>query len=216
MIITERIKNGRVVIPDKIIDELRIDIISPKYKSGDRLVEEEISKRYGVSRGSVRTALKELESEGLIRFLPTGRKEVVGFSRKQACEIYDLRWLLENRAVEILLEDSSISYAPMLNVLEEIRSAIESQNDIDWFAMDIRFHQSLILSTGNRPLLLAWEANVNVMYALMQLYMVQSFEGYTTGFYDQHRELFQLIVARDVRVMPILREHILSARPCPD
>lgn len=213
MIITERILQGRNILPDKILDELRMDIISQKYAAGERIIEENLSRQYGVSRGSVRSALKELETEGLIRILSNGRKEVVGFSKKQASEVYDLRWLLENHALNIILQSDDIRLSPMINALERMEEPDIDDEEVDCFAADIQFHQALMVSCGNRPLIKAWETNMNTMYALMKLYMVQSFDGYKTGLHAQHKEIFQLIAARDNQVIDVLKEHIMSACP---
>lgn len=210
----ENFSGNRLITPDRILDGLRMDIVSQRYKQGDRIVEAEISQKYGASRGSVRTAIMELESEGLVRILPTGRKEVIGFSRKQAQDVYDLRWLLESRAVEIALSEETMSLAPMVQVLEQIELSSKAEPaDVDWFRLDIQFHQALVMAARNQPLLMAWKTNINVMYALMQINMVQSPEGYREGFYKQHKEIFSSIAAHKEEVIPMLREHIMSARP---
>lgn len=210
----EIVSNGRLITTDRILDGLRVDIVAGRYRQGDKIVEEEISRQYNVSRGSVRAAIMELESEGLIRVLPNGRKEVVEFSTKQAQDIYDLRWLLENRAMEIALETESMNLVPMLDVLHQIEACENaSAEKNDWFMLDIQFHQALVMAANNNPLLVAWKTNISVMHTLMKLNMVQSFEEYRKGFYQQHKEIFGYIVAHSKEVFPLLREHIMSARP---
>lgn len=210
----EKFDGSRIISPDLIIDNLRISIISGKYQAGDRIIEEDISKQFCVSRGTVRSAIKELEKEGLIRILSNGRKEVIGFTSKEARDFYDLRFLLENRALETVMSDSGIYLTPMVETLQKCEQKIsELSSDADRFEMDIQFHQSLVMLARNRPLLMAWRTNMGVMYSLMKLNMVQTLEDYKSSFLYQHKQIFQMIVNRDENVFRILKDHILSASP---
>jgi len=202
----------RLILPDKVLDDLRMEIVSQKRAAGDPLIEEELGRRYGVSRGSVRTAIRELENEGLVRIHPNGRKEVIGFTVKQARDVYDLRWQLENRATEVIFEESTSYFTPMADVLRKIEIGKQGK-DTNWFLMDILFHQALVLAAQNHPLYMAWKTNINVMYALMKLNVVQGRQEYQEGFLTQHRELFTGIISHNEGVFSLLKEHILSARP---
>lgn len=198
--------------PGRILEGLRVDIVSQKYKPGYPLVEAEISLQYGASRGSVRTAFKALESEGLIRVLPNGRREVIGFSQKQVRDIYDLRWLLENRALEIIFEEASMHLEPMIQIFSQIEACRKLPRDeVDWYLLDIQFHRALMRMARNRPLLTAWETNMNVMHAVMYSNTIQPYERYREGFYDQHKALFTAIVTQDRSVFTALRGHLFAS-----
>ncbi len=51
---------------DSIAHALREEILAGRLTAGERLVEEAIAKRYGVSRVPVREALTRLQSEGFV------------------------------------------------------------------------------------------------------------------------------------------------------
>jgi len=85
-------RTARAVTPERIQEQLRKDIISGKYRKGDKIVETELAEEFGASRGSVRSALQALEGEGMIHMLPNGRKEVVGFTKKEARDIHPILW----------------------------------------------------------------------------------------------------------------------------
>lgn len=68
-----------------------MEIVSQKRTAGEPLIEEKLSRKYGPSRDSVRTAIRELKNEGLVRIHSNGCKEVIGFTVKQARDVYDLR-----------------------------------------------------------------------------------------------------------------------------
>lgn len=204
---------SRTVTPDRILEQLRIDIITQRYHSGDRIAEADIASAFSASRGSVRSALQALESEGLIRVLPNGRREVVGFNRKLAHEMYELRWMMENRAVEIAQQEQTMLYAPLLKVLEQVNACRSAPSEeTDWYQLDIEFHRALVKTANNVPLLKAWEINSPVMYALMKLNTSSDYlQNYISEFYDKHWTLFQAIITHDPECFNLLHTHIADA-----
>lgn len=199
--------------PERIGEQLRKDIIIGKYKKGDKIVEAELAEEFGASRGSVRTALQALESEGMIYMLPNGRKEVVGFTNKEARDMYELRWTIENRAVEIAWENRSMNFEPLLKVLKEIEQcAQEKDSETNWYDLDIRFHHALVQIADNAQLLKAWEITMPTMYALLELNTSIDYKAqYIDEFLYKHKTLSEMIITGDARVYPLLKEHITTA-----
>ena len=52
----------------EVVDEIRQKILEGEFKPGDRMKENEIAELFGVSRGPVREALRQIEQEGLVRY----------------------------------------------------------------------------------------------------------------------------------------------------
>ncbi len=199
---------------DRILKELRIDIVTRKFAESEKVSEQDLAQLYNTSRGAVRSALQNLEREGLVRVLPNGRKEIVGFTRKHAEDMYELRWMIENRAVEIVLEKRTTFFTPLLHSLKAIEQGMAKKGpETDWYALDIGFHRAIVQTAENSPLLKAWEINIPVMYALMQLNTTRGYrENYVTEFYDKHRRLFELIVTDNKQCFDALRNHITDAQ----
>jgi len=212
MAIKEREK--RNITPTRILSQLRIDIMSGKYLPGQPLIEEELAKDFGAARGSVRTALQTLAAERLINFLPNGRKQVLGFSTKQALDMYELRLLLEGKAIQIIFEANYSAYGPLVEVLGRIEKLYKERNpETDWYDLDIQYHRAIVEMADNIPLRNAWEVNASMIYALMQLNTTKGYkEQYIDEFLAKHRELFSMIVARDPICLDQLRTHILDAK----
>ncbi|KUH36902.1 MULTISPECIES: GntR family transcriptional regulator [Streptomyces] len=74
---------------------IRADIVSGALPRGSRLTEEQLARRYGVSRVPVREALRTLESEGFV----TSRRHVGACvaepSEQEAADLLEMRALLE-------------------------------------------------------------------------------------------------------------------------
>jgi DNA-binding GntR family transcriptional regulator len=77
---------------------LRQQIISGRFAPGARLIERELCETLGVSRTSVREALRKLEAEKLVSSVPHKGPMVAVISRKDAAELYAMRGLLEGFA----------------------------------------------------------------------------------------------------------------------
>lgn len=184
-----------------------------QYRQGDRIVENDLAESFGASRGSVRSALQALEGEGMIRMLPNGRKEVVGFTQKEARDMYELRWMIENRAVEITMERKTLMFTPLLTVLKEIERCTEQMDaGTDWYDLDLQFHRALVQAADSAPLLKAWEISMPTMYALLELNTSIDYrERYIAEFLPKHRRLSELMIRGDGEVFALLKEHIMDA-----
>ena len=110
-----------ILAPNYIIEEIRDALLNRRLKPGDRLPSElELAELYGVSRGSVRQAMKSLEILGVLTIRPgdgtyvnTTISEksfnplvftllISGFSDK---EIADARYALDRDIFELYIDD---------------------------------------------------------------------------------------------------------------
>jgi len=78
-------------LPEQIAARLSERITSGTYAPGRRVMEQEISLEFGVSRGPVREALRLLERDGLVTILPRRGAQVTRLSIEEVREIFDIR-----------------------------------------------------------------------------------------------------------------------------
>ena len=74
-----------------ILDRLRAAISAGELSPGTHLAEIELSEALGVSRGTLREALRHLQQEGLLTSDSRGRLSVRVVSEKEVEEIFDVR-----------------------------------------------------------------------------------------------------------------------------
>jgi DNA-binding GntR family transcriptional regulator len=86
-------------IGEMVYDVIREAIVSGSFAPGERLRQEALAEAIGVSRIPVRSALIQLESEGLVRFQPRRGAVVTSLSPEQIRETYELRFILESHAL---------------------------------------------------------------------------------------------------------------------
>lgn len=99
-----RIVANPTLVREHALDKLRAAIASGLYVPGARLVERELCDALGVSRTSVREALRQLQSEGLIEPGPRRAIVVAVLSAEDADDIYTLRELVETTAIRRFVE----------------------------------------------------------------------------------------------------------------
>jgi len=82
-------------------------IVSKKLLPGQKIVQEQLADRLGISRTPLRSALQMLEAESLIESIPRRGVIVREFDSTEIIEIYDCRIALEGMAVRLFTEKAS-------------------------------------------------------------------------------------------------------------
>nr|WP_314786977.1 GntR family transcriptional regulator [uncultured Campylobacter sp.] len=131
--------NRPMTTTEFIVHNLSQEILNGKIKSGTRLTQNEISKKFNVSQTPAREALKILTTEGLIRFDPYRGAVVKGLCYKDANEIYDLRILLESKLIADGFKNYSEEY---FEKALSIQQKIEKCKDVnEWALLNADFHK---------------------------------------------------------------------------
>jgi GntR family transcriptional repressor for pyruvate dehydrogenase complex len=161
--------------PQQIADELRALIVSGELSEGDSLGHEpDLVERFGVSRPSLREALRILEAEGLVTVVRGVRGGVVVHAPDQRMTARTAALVLQARNVPLadvfearsLLEPiSAKAIAGMrgrrsaINELRElIRQEEEAIEDPDRFGVaNAAFHERLVSLAGNQTLTIVTE-----------------------------------------------------------
>lgn len=92
---------------EKIRDELRESILSFKLHPGQHLVERELIEAYGVSRTTIREAIRELASEGLVDVITDRGAFVCSLSSTDARDLFTARIALGKVILELFSERAS-------------------------------------------------------------------------------------------------------------
>jgi DNA-binding GntR family transcriptional regulator len=137
---------------------LRAEILGGVLPPGERLIEEQLTQRFGISRAPLREALRQLAQQGLIEHLPRRGVRVAELSDADADELLALRDVLERYAIGVALSQPA---PPSLTGLTEAWEAMDAAvRDGDVFAKNdshLRFHIEVVALAGRRHLLQAYE-----------------------------------------------------------
>jgi DNA-binding GntR family transcriptional regulator len=132
------IERSSVSLRQKVIEALRQAITDGRFPPGSRLIERELCALTGVSRTSVREALRHLEAEGLIKTITNHGPVVAELSLDEARQVYEIREALESLAARLFAERASDDEVKALQeglarlqqaLAEDNRSALAGETD---------------------------------------------------------------------------------------
>jgi len=148
----DRTQINRESVADQVATLLRQRILQGEFRPGTQLQELPLASSLGVSRNTMREAIRILSLEGLLRRSLHRGAAVSQLSLRDVQEIYQLRRMLELPAV-------LAARRPDVGLLQELRSALAEYElavrDRNWSSAvnhDLHFHSLLIRFHGNKRL----------------------------------------------------------------
>lgn len=189
-----------------VLDVLRRGILSGEIEPGTRLVQSDVAEQLNVSTTPVREALRELTSEGLVRFDPHRGGVVQELGMEELDEIFELRKVLEpfslRRAADRITDEE-------LTEAESIIEAMDDESDLGaWVELNRRFHMIHHEAAGSPRL-------IGIMTPLQ--YASAQYVGRAVGRHpetraraqQEHREIIAGLRAHDTdRLEAVILEHI--------
>jgi DNA-binding GntR family transcriptional regulator len=199
-------------LTESTADALRERILAGAFAPAQRLVEAEIARQLGISRGPVREALARLREEGLVRDVARRGWFVQELTAEDLREIYVLRAALESRAARLILEREDTEALDALTaIVGELRAAA-SRGDREAFAqLDFDFHEQLTRLSGNRRLHRAFVQQAGVLRTLLRLEISGVYET-LDGILTEHEWLLGEIRSGSVaRAEAACEQHLTQA-----
>ena len=171
---------------------LEEEILTGKLTGGTSLTEQSLSKRLGVSRTPIRAALHKLSEEGLVSIVPNKGAVVVGVSRDDLIDIYNMRMRLEGLASATAASRITPEDLAALRESVELAEAYIKDNDPERLkTLDTEFHSIIYRASGSRMLnktLSELHRNIT-SYRKMSL----SVPGRLENSVREHREILEAI-----------------------
>ena len=140
-------------LKQQIYNLLKEDILNQRYNDEDILNERKISEELKVSRTPVREALKALEAENWVEYVPYKGIIVKKMGEKDLKNIFQIRTALELLTVELAMENMTKELVGRLeechqkqkNILTKHSSPIKEL----FIDLDVEFHGILLEMAGN-------------------------------------------------------------------
>lgn len=171
---------------DQLADVLRDQIVRKQLYPGDRLVEDTLATQYDVSRGPVRDALRQLESQGLVEARRRGYF-VVGLTERDIDDLYELRESIELVAFTKAIERADAAQLESARgIVAEMHGAADRNDPASFAAADMRFHALVYEIAGNRRLLDVWDGYAPVFASLMRLTVEEDVDLHPSADDDVH------------------------------
>jgi DNA-binding GntR family transcriptional regulator len=180
-----------------VTDLLGEAIRGGRFAPGQRLIEADLTRELGVSRGPVREALRRLAAEGLVEIVPHRGALVRRLSAREALELFEIRTELEafaaRRAAAAM--DDACRRDQFRRAVEPIRDDAPRHSTAAYVVENQSFHAAIIAAAGNLQL-----AGLNRQFQL-SLIMAQIGGALSSELIAaslrEHREIADAILAGD-------------------
>jgi DNA-binding GntR family transcriptional regulator len=189
------------------VDRLRRDILSGRTDPGERLVEEQLTRRLGISRAPLREAMRLLAQQGLVEHIPRRGARVATLSDEDVRELYEVRDVLERHAMATMPAGPDLT--GLRAALEVMRKATEADDRLELANAHRRFHVEVVRLGGNRQMAELYES----ILVRIQLYMAVNMrrESETARAADgvhRHERLFASVETGDTAgILAALNDH---------
>ena len=212
----------RATIYVQVAEQIRSAILTRSLSSGERLPpERELAQQFGVSRATVREALRHLQAQGLL--VARGRTSPLETASPDAA-IARFTEALTNvvRLQDVPLADlvelaaaARAAAAPVAAHVEEARAALATMERAETSAAqyheaDVAFHVALVAASGNQALrLVVLAVRESIRQRLDEAFEGRSFERARRRVTEQHRAILRAVERGDAKgAGRLLREHL--------
>jgi DNA-binding GntR family transcriptional regulator len=202
-------------LADNIRQKLISAIVEGEIPQGSKVSEVELATRYGVSRGPLREAMRDLEGLRLVERKPHAGVRVVALNCAELKEIFTIREALEGMAARLAATEMSDQEINSLRKLLELHeSKVRESQGQSYFQQhgDLDFHLRILSGSGNRRL---YKLMGDELYQLILMYRRQSSQRPSRPLraLEEHKRICDAIEARDPELAEMLmRRHIQGAK----
>ena len=206
MLVPIRTKSLRAHVHDR----LHQAIVSGKLPAGQRLNERQLAADLEVSTSPLKEALRQLESEGLVRAEPR-KGTYVTFSARQAEEMSLARAALESVITQQAAKHGTEAHFDTLRAaIDKMRAAALSADGDELIALNEQFHEAIHEASGCHYL--RQLQRTQRMYDHATRVTVLTDPQVRKASFLEHEGIMLAIVARDgARAGQLMHDHIIKA-----
>lgn len=181
-------------LEDNVYREMRDMILSGRLVSGQKLVQEELAERLGVSRTPLRSAIAKLERENFVKLTGRGEAYVAEFGPRQIADVFEMRAVLEGLICRLLaptIERKHILY--LRSLMASVKPAMEGGDREAYRDADVEFHTYLTNLVNDHSLGRMLES----LHLIMGMSLAQGLLREPTETFDEHLQIIDALDARD-------------------
>jgi DNA-binding GntR family transcriptional regulator len=191
---------------------IREAIVDGRIPPGEQLREGRLVEMLGISRGTVREAIRHLVQEGLVEYRMHHGAFVKGGGLEDRLDVYVAREAIEVWAARTLIakkEPADLRNLEAALAVMRTREARQKRPTEDTIAADLEFHHELVRLAGSERLRRAHETFAAETRMLLRRHPPYPWRTYA----HDHEKLIEALRRRDPRTPDLVAEHLrLSAR----
>lgn len=204
-----------VPLREAVFLSLKKAILDGSLRPGQTLSENKIADRLSVSRTPVREAIRVLEAEGLVTFLP-GRKVVVSApTKKDIEEVYEIRLIVETEALRRITPDRSVLIRTLEEHLDEAEKCRKEGNLQEMAEANSRFHATIISALENDRMQRFIDSLQDTIFRLRTYSLTEEWavEPSTLESEKEHRQIVASLKMGDMEsAMSLLRQNLTKPK----
>ncbi|PSS60520.1 GntR family transcriptional regulator [Ensifer sp. NM-2] len=190
--------DGTDLLSDRVANAVKEEILSGRLFPGSRIRQEELARRFEVSRIPVREALRQLESDGLVTLRPNSGAWVSRIDHEELVEIYKIRERLEPLALRESIPNLSSTH---IDRLEELSDKMRQPLSTEAFLkMDRDFHLMTYAGSEAKNLSEMIERFWNTTQHYRRLFTQEAQESTRWAAHAEHCLLVDAIKRMDLEV----------------
>ena len=192
---------------ERVAASLRSAIVSRQIEPGVTLALETTARELGVSVTPVREAFQILARDGLIELKQNRGATVIGLTRQNLHDHYQLRAILESAAAGLCAEPGR-DLSGIHAVADEARSLLEKGDTSSYAELNQRFHYETWCAAGNARM----TSLLSELWNGLSTGVSTSIEQYAHTSYAEHEGIIAAMDAHDVgRASELMRKHIMRS-----
>ena len=189
--------NEYLPLRDVVFNTLRDAILTGKLVPGERLMENQLAEKLGVSRTPVREALRMLELENLVELVPRKGAQVLDMSEKDITNILEVRSALEGLATSLACKKMTKEDLQQLKNMEVDFEKAVADNDVEHFVdIDEDFHDLIFAATENDKLISIFR-NLRIQLYRYRMAQAKNNETSMSTIVAHHRSIIRAIENHD-------------------
>ncbi|MCW5770460.1 MAG: GntR family transcriptional regulator [Rhodospirillaceae bacterium] len=197
--------NGSIV--ESIIEKIKDGVRDRRFAPGQRLIENDIQRAVGASRGPVREAMRRLAAEGLIDLQHYKGARVRALTPEEVTHLYEVREALEGLAARLAAETAdSGRHRQRLAALEAEYERAGDRSAAAFMRYNERFH-ALVVELSGSDILIRLVAQLHVPVYTLRFHDLVG--RYLDEARREHRDIVAAILAGDgTRAERAMRRHV--------
>jgi DNA-binding GntR family transcriptional regulator len=200
--------NEYLPLRDVVFNTLRDAILTGKLQPGERLMENQLAEKLGVSRTPIREALRMLELEHLVALTPRKGAQVLDMTEKDINNVLEIRGVLEGLATSVACR--KMSPEQLVNLKEKEQKMEQAWLDAELEKVadyDEQFHDIIFMATENDKLIQIYK---NLRIQLYRYRMAHAkLESSKAAIISHHRSILWAIEnRRSEEGTKVAQEHV--------
>lgn len=183
-----------VSLEDRVYHEIRDMILSGNLAAGDKLVQEDLAAKLGVSRTPLRSAIAKLSHENLVEMSSRSEAYVAEFGPNQIADLFEMRAVLEGLICRLLAPTIERKHTIYLrSLMTSVEQAAQSDDTRAYRDADVEFHTYLANLVSER----GFAQLLETVHSVMRMSLSQGILRSPTQTHAEHLAIIDALEARD-------------------